>query len=450
MSESPGPRGRPEPPPYWERAEELRHILEVQGCLGLLLIDFSKLGRVERSYGSGTFANLLSTSRDLLMELRGDGVRSTDILAINDKGDTFLVFLSRKRQEGAMTISDLHSASERVEDHLNRRLVQLDSPYLQGRHQVAVGYSVVFENPLVKPERLVSRLVDEAWESVRAHQRERELQERRWLQEVLLEDKLATLFQPVFELRRRTILGYEALTRGPSGTTYHMPLRLFEMAADSNLVFELDRKCRRRALTASRSLPRDALLFVNVLPSAMYDPAFQGPALLRFLGELDLEPGRIVLEITEKYAIENYTMFGESLEEFRKVGFQIAVDDVGAGYSGLEKIAQLNPRYLKLDRELIKDIDSSHIRREMTRALKAFADRIGSTIIAEGIEREGELRTLMDLGIDYGQGFLLGSPVAHALPPTQPEASEPAGSSGGGSSAREVRLQRPHRLEKQG
>jgi len=413
----------PEPASYRERAEELRRILQVQGCLGLLLIDFSELGRVERSYPSGAFANLLTASRDLLMELGGDGVRATDILAINDKGDTFLVFLSPKRYEGAMRISDLSSASARVEDHLNRRLAELASPCLQGGHQVAVGFSLVFENPLVKPERLVSRLVDEAGESVRAHRRERELQERRCLQEVLLEDKLATLFQPVFELQGRAILGYEALTRGPSGTTYHMPLRLFEMASAADLVFELYRKCRRRALTASRSLPRDAVLFVNVVPSAMHDPEFQGPALLRFLGALDLEPGRIVLEITEKYAIENYTMFAESLEEFTKAGFRIAVDDVGAGYSGLEKIAHLNPHYLKIDRELIKDIDSSYIRREMTRALKGFADRIGSTIIAEGIERETELRALMDLGIDYGQGFLLGRPAATALSPLPPGAS---------------------------
>ena len=93
---------------------------------------------------------------------------------------------------------------------------------------------------------------------------------------------------------------------------------------------------------------------------------------------------------------------------------------MGAGSSGLEKIAKLNPRYLKFDRELVSNIDSSYIRREMTRALKAFADRIGSTIIAEGIEREGELQTLLELGIEYGQGFLLGRPAAAFLPPAAP------------------------------
>jgi EAL domain-containing protein (putative c-di-GMP-specific phosphodiesterase class I) len=93
---------------------------------------------------------------------------------------------------------------------------------------------------------------------------------------------------------------------------------------------------------------------------------------------------------------------------------------VGAGYSGLEKIARLNPRYLKFDRELVKGIDSSYIRREMTRALKAFADRIDSTIIAEGIEREGELQALLELGVEYGQGFLLGRPASAFLPPAAP------------------------------
>ncbi len=407
-----------DPLPYRERVDELQHILAGHGSLGLLLIDISELTQVEHHYGSGAFANVRGMAKDLLMEMRGTDVRVADIVAVNDKGgDAFLVFLSPKRHEGPMKVSDLRRAAERVEEHLNRKLTRLTSPYLAGPRQVAVGFSLVFDNPLVMPERLVSRLVDEAWECVRVQRRQRDLLKRCWMQEVLLEDKLSTLFQPVFELPRRTVLGYEALSRGPSGTLYHMPLPLFEMASESDLVFELDRKCRRRALLAARQLPPDALLFINVFPSAMYDPEFQGPSLLRFLDDLGLRPDRVVLEITEKYAIENYTLFAEALQEFTKLGFQIAVDDVGAGYSGLEKIAHLNPRYLKLDRELIKDIDSSYIRREMARALKAFADKIGSTIIAEGIEREAELVALVELGIGYGQGFLLGRPMAAAPSP---------------------------------
>jgi len=206
-----------------------------------------------------------------------------------------------------------------------------------------------------------------------------------------------------------------------------MPLRLFEMAAQADLVFELDRKCRRRALVSAHQLPRSAMLFVNVYPSAMYDPEFQGASLVQLVKSQGLSPERVVLEITEKSAIENYELFAEALTDLTRLGFSIAVDDVGAGYSGLEKIAHLNPRYLKFDRELIRDIDSSYIRREMTRALKAFSDSIGSRIIAEGVERKGELDTLLELGIELGQGYLLGRPGPAFLPPPSPSVPALAG-----------------------
>ena len=279
-----------------------------------------------------------------------------------------------------------------MEVHLNRKLARLASPYLGTLRRVTVGFALAFYNPLVMPERLVSRLVEEAWSCVHVQRAQHDLQNRCDLQEVLLADQLSTVFQPVVDLRTRRVLGYEALSRGPAGSVYQMPLRLFEMAAEADLVFELDRKCRRRAFASAVALPAPAKLFVNVFPSAMYDPEFQGAALVRLAEDQGLTPDRVVLEITEKSAIENYDLFAEALAELTRFGFSIAVDDVGAGYSGLEKIAHLNPRYLKFDRELIRNIDSSYIRREMTRALKAFADQIGSTIIAEGIEREGELR----------------------------------------------------------
>jgi EAL domain-containing protein (putative c-di-GMP-specific phosphodiesterase class I) len=365
-----------------------------------------------------------------VVELQGHEVRTEDILCLNDRGgDAFLIFFAPKRRDGPLKIADLRAAAERVEGHLNTKLARLASPYLGSFRRVTVGFALSFYNPLVMPERLVSRLVEEAWACVRVQSAQRELQSRCDLQEVLLADKLSTVFQPVFDLRKGTVLGYEALTRGPAGSVYQMPLRLFEMAEQADLVFELDRKCRRRALNSAATLPRTAKLFVNVYPSAMYDPEFQGAALVRLVQAQGLSPDRVVLEITEKSAIENYEVFSEALGELTRHGFSIAVDDVGAGYSGLEKIAHLNPRYLKFDRELIREIDSSYIRREMTRALASFAQSIGSAIIAEGIERPEERDTLIDLGVEFGQGFLLGRPAAAFLPPTHAlSAAAPAAS----------------------
>jgi EAL domain-containing protein (putative c-di-GMP-specific phosphodiesterase class I) len=410
-------RARETPVPYRERVEDLRRILVAQGSLGLLLIDTSSLAQIEHQYGTSAFEKVMDMARDLVLELRGEEVRHEDIICLNERGgEAFLVFVSPKRREGPLRMADLKVAAERVEGHLNRKLVRLASPYLGTLRRVTVGFALAFFNPLVMPERLVSRLVEEAWSCVHVLRAQRDLQNRCDLQEVLLADRLSTVFQPVVDLRGRQVLGYEALARGPAGSVYQMPRRLFEMAEEADLVFELDRKCRRRALAAAISLPGQAKLFVNVFPSAMYDPEFQGMALVRLVEDQGLSPDRLVLEITENAAIENYDVFAEALAELTRLGFSIAVDDVGAGYSGLEKIAHLNPRYLKFDRELIKDIDSSYIRREMTRALKAFADRIGSTIVAKGIERDGELQTLLELGIEYGQGFLLGRPQSGFVP----------------------------------
>ena len=410
--------------PYRERIQALRQTLLEHGSLGLLLIDASELAQVEHDYGSKAFEKVMGMATELVLELRGIEIRTNDLVTMNDKGgNAFLVFLSPKRgdREGKTRISDLEAAASRVEEHLNRKLARLTSPYLRGRHQVTVGFAIVFFNPLIMLERLISRLVEEAWECVRIHTMQRAFQNRCRLQEILMAEEITTRFQPVVDLQRGGVLGYEALSRGPVGTAHHNPVNLFEVAAQADLVFELDRHCRRRALQSAKDLPPSAKLFLNVFPASMYDPDFQGASLIRLLEGLGLGPDRIVLEISEKYAIENYALFVESLHNFTDMGFSIAVDDIGAGYSGLEKVAHLNPRYLKFDMQLVRDIDASYIRREMARALKAFADKMESTIIAEGIEREGELKTCVELGIQYGQGFLLGRPAEGFAAATLPE-----------------------------
>jgi len=426
--------------PYRERLDEIRRSLISYGSLALLLIDVSELAQVEHDYGSSAFEKVLTTASELVLELQGTEVRHDDILTLSDRGgDAFLLFLAPKRveREGSTRVADLKAAAARVEKHLNHRLARLTSPYLRGPRRVTVGFSLVFNNPLIMPERLVARLVEEAWESVRILRTQVRFQNRMRLLEAMLGDQITTRFQALVDLGTNGLLGYEALSRGPAGTDYHAPLTLFDAAEECDLVFELDRCCRRKALESARGLPPDLKLFVNVFPSSMYDPDFQGAALINMLGRLGLSPAQIVLEISEKYAIKNYSLFVEALQNFRNVGFLIAVDDIGAGHSGLETIAQLDPSYLKLDMNLVQGIDHSSMQREVSRAIKRYADSAGSKVIAEGIEREGELEVVRDLGIQYGQGYLLGRPghgfdyIAPPLPrPAEDRSAEAAPSNG--------------------
>ena len=401
-------------PTYHERLDDLTEQLRENGHLALVLIDASELAQVEHDYGSRAFDQVLSMVSGLVGELHGAEVRTTDLLALNERGgNAFLLFLSPRRgeDESRPRIADLESICHRVGEQLNRKLSEFTSPYLRGKRRVTVGYAVVFHNPLIMAERVVARLLNEAWESVRIQKMQSDFQTRCRLQDVLLGNQITTVFQPIVDLMRGGLLGFEALSRGPAGTQAYSPINLFEAAEATDLVFELDRHCRRRALRTAQDLPLPHRLFVNVVPASMYDPDFQGASLIRLLEGLGLSPERIVLEVSEQYAIENYTLFAEALQNFTQIGFSIAVDDIGAGYSGLEKIAHLNPRYLKFDMQLVRDIDRSHVKREMARALKTFADKMDSQIIAEGIEREGEQKACVDLGIDFGQGFLLARPA---------------------------------------
>ncbi len=401
-------------PTYHERVSQLTDQLRDHGHLGLVLIDASELAQVEHDYGSRAFEQVLSLVSGLVGELQGTDVRATDLLTLNERGgNAFLLFLSPRRgdEDGHPRIADLEAIARRVGEQLNRKLSDFTSPYLRGQRQVTVGYSVVFHNPLIMTERVVARLVGEAWESVRIQKMQAHFQTRCRLQDVLLGHQITTVFQPILDLTTGAVLGFEALSRGPVGTQQHSPLHLFEAANATDLVFELDRHCRRQALRTARDLPPPHRLFINVVPASMYDPDFQGTSLIQLLEGIGLSPERIVLEVSERYAIDNYPLFVEALQNFTQLGFSIAVDDIGKGSSGLEAIAHLNPRYLKFDMQLVRDIDKSHVKREMARALKTFADRMDSQIIAEGIEREGEKQACADLGLHCGQGYLLARPA---------------------------------------
>jgi len=401
-------------PTYHEQLIHLTDQLREVGHLGLVLIDASELAQVEHDYGSRAFEQVLSVVSGLVGELRGAEVRNSDLLALNERGgNAFLLFLSPRRgeEEGRPRIADLEAIRQRVDEQLNRKLAGFTSPYLRGKRKVTVGYAVVFHNPLIMAERVVARLVNEARESVEIQKQQADFQTRCRLQDVLLGQQITTVFQPIVDLQTGAVHGLEALSRGPAGTQQHSPMNLFEAAEATDLVFELDRHCRRRALQTARDLPLPYRLFINVVPASMYDPDFQGTSLIRLLEGLGLSPERIVLEVSEHYAIENYPLFVEALQNFTHLGFSIAVDDIGAGNSGLETIAHLNPRYLKFDMQLVRDIDRSHVKREMARALKTFADKMDSQIIAEGIEREEEKQACVDLGLHYGQGYLLARPA---------------------------------------
>lgn len=235
--------------------------------------------------------------------------------------------------------------------------------------------------------------------------------------EILLKQEITTHFQAIVSLEEGTVLGYEALSRGPAGTWFYRPDRLFEYARKIERVWELDLLCRTMAIRRARDVIGSQKLFINVDPHSIHDPKFQRGFTREYLKHFELDPGNVVMELTEKTAVQDYRHFNQLLRNYREQGYGIAVDDAGSGYSGLRLIAETRPDYIKIDMELVRNLDKDMMKRELLKSIQNFSRMTGIQTIAEGIETWEEAKTLMELGVDYGQGYWLQRPAAEMKEP---------------------------------
>ncbi len=401
-------------PLYLDALDKIEKQLVEDNALGMLYIDVARLDRIESTFGSEVYEEIIIKISNTLREMKGKIIRNDDELTMSEpEGSSFCIFLSEKRRDklkGNLTRDDVEVVSDRVHTHLFSKLFFIMYPYVKERPRISVGYSFVVNNPLIKPRRLIYKLVEEAKQISKLQKTRSEVKNKEKLQRIILDEKIVTLFQPIVDINTFEIIGYEALTRGPLKTEFETPIMLFALAEETGLVFELDRLCRKKAIMNAKNIKEDMMLFINTLPTSIHDPDFRGKFLTEFLHDVKIKPDNLVFEITERSAIDNYPVFKEAVNYYTDIGVAIAIDDTGAGYSSLESIIELKPGYLKFDKNMVKDIDKSFIKKEMLRTLQSMAKNINAQVIAEGIETPEELQTLRDLGIPLGQGYLIARP----------------------------------------
>jgi diguanylate cyclase (GGDEF)-like protein len=237
----------------------------------------------------------------------------------------------------------------------------------------------------------------------------------------LLEDgALTTAFQPIWNLAAGTLLGVEALSRPEPGCGLSNPAQAFDVAEQAGRVRELDMLCVRSALRSATELPPEALLFINVAPQTLERD--EGDAwILRSVREAGLEPGRVVIEVTERFGGRTAAVLAR-LRRLRDQGFRLALDDVGTGNSGLEMLREVGADFVKLDRSIVAGAPEESNARAVLLAMATFARQTGAYVIAEGIE-DGALldfvRTIDDAFpreaatmVQGAQGYGLGRPSA--------------------------------------
>ncbi|AXH09624.1 EAL domain-containing protein [Malaciobacter halophilus] len=234
--------------------------------------------------------------------------------------------------------------------------------------------------------------------------------------DILENRSITSHFQPIIDMNSESIFGYEALVRGvmPNGDLVY-PDVLFEKSARNDMDFNFDRLCRENALKTTAVKKVDAKVFINFIPTTIYDPKFCLASTVKWARQLEFDPKNIVFEVVETQKVQDKEHLKTILNYYREQGFLIALDDVGEGYSSLNMIIDLKPDIIKVDRNIINNIDKDEMKRSVYKALRNLAMENDIKILAEGVETPYELATLKNIGLDYAQGYYFAKPTAEIV-----------------------------------
>lgn len=405
--------GFPTLPVMLERGREL---LERRGRMTVLYIEFVRYSKLEEIYGWEKLDEVLQTTASAVRDFydrRGAGEENLPM--VSHTGDDDFIFFTDLPDAVDVADRRINEITQELQDHVRGAIESAHGEDIAGLFEIYVGSATLFRNPKIRPERLIYRGIREAAAAARGVESRERSRKVADLKETIREGAVYIVYHPIVVTETKEIYGYEALARGQ-----HRGLRspevLFGVAEEANLIWELSRLCRRKAVEGiETNLRPDQYLFINIDPHDFRDPTF------RYLDEDEMNVphrGQIVLEITERTAITDYPTFQGYLKEFRERGFRFAVDDAGSGYAGLGSIANLEPDFIKLDISLISGIDANFMKQNLVETMVQFANDHGIKVIAEGVEREEEYQTVKQIGVHYTQGFLFHD--AKGTPPPVP------------------------------
>jgi EAL domain-containing protein (putative c-di-GMP-specific phosphodiesterase class I)/GGDEF domain-containing protein len=403
--------GFPTLPVMIERAREL---LEQRGELTVLYIHFVWYEKIEEIYGWQKLDDVLETTANGVRSFYANEHKGIENLAmVSHIADDDFILFTHVPAAANLAERRLRSVSQRLEQMLRDCVEQAHGEDIATLCGIYVGAATVFRNPKIRTERLIYRGIREAAQAARGAEEWERSRKVSDLKKTIRDEAVFIEYHPIIVTATEEVYGFEALSRGIR-RELRSPEVLFEVAEEANMVWELSRLLRRRAVEGIiNDLEPGQFLFLNIDPHDFDDPTF------RSMEPEDLgieDPSKVVLEITERTAIKDYPRFQEYLAHFRERGFRFAVDDAGSGYAGLGSIANLAPDYIKLDISLISNIDTNFLKQNLVETMVNFAEGQGAIVIAEGVERREEFETVKELGVHLTQGFLFHKPKYAGLP----------------------------------
>ncbi|MBC7625162.1 MAG: EAL domain-containing protein [Aeromicrobium sp.] len=224
-------------------------------------------------------------------------------------------------------------------------------------------------------------------------------------------------YQPIIELSTRSIYGHEALIRGPNGES---AFSVLSQVNDENR-YQFDQACRVGAIKGAAQLGIKEFLSINFLPNAVYRPEACIQATFAAARKYNFPIRRIIFEVTEGEEVRDRPHLVNIFHEYRKFGFQTAIDDFGAGYAGLTLLSDYQPDIIKIDMELVRGIELSAAKRAIVKGIVSICDDLRIQVLAEGIETTAERDCLREMGIDLMQGYLFCRPALMAIGVINPD-----------------------------
>ncbi|MEM6453939.1 MAG: EAL domain-containing protein [Acidobacteriota bacterium] len=408
--------------------DDVRRRLEAGETMALIYLEMANDQKFELTYGWQAYDRVLLRVAEALAASRLALFTERDALVqIGVRSDEFVLFFAVPASTEAFGEPSGASAEDTVARRMQALLADLDQrlhgddgdetddlPRLPTLQSAA---AVIASAPTLRPERSIYQCLQRARERCRHQVQVRQTGRLAALVRMLDHGDIITRYQPIVALQTGRVYAYEALSAPPpsAADAFANPEVLFSFAEQTDRITDLERLCRRLALrrlsliNRARDAPRTKL-FLNC--SA---PAFEDPRLVESLISdaisVGVEPGDLVLEVTERVAITEWSRFRRALDQVRAAGFRVAIDDMGSGYSSLHTVAEIEPDYLKFDLSLVLNVHRSRIKQRLLESLVDLARKIGSRAIAEGLERREEFDTVRALGIDYGQGYLFAQPA---------------------------------------
>ena len=219
-------------------------------------------------------------------------------------------------------------------------------------------------------------------------------------------------FQPIVDIRERSVFGYEALVRGIDGSG---AAAILDRVNDENQ-YRFDQACRTKAVELASRLGLEGFLSINFMPNAVYEPATCIRATLAAARRFGFPTERLLFEVSEREDSVDKEHLRRIFEDYTGRGFTVAIDDFGAGYAGLNMLVQFQPHVLKIDMELIRNIDQDPVRQAIVCGIVLVCQRLSIDIVADGIETSAESAYLRSLGVRYPQGYLFAKPGWESLP----------------------------------